>query len=177
MPFTIRPEQDADASAILELTTLAFSASEWGYHGEAEIVDRLRTRCPQIVSLVAEENGRIVGHILFSPVQIIGEGQTWEGMGLAPLSVLPERQNRGIGSRLVESGLEHLAACHCSFVVVLGHPEYYAPFGFEPALRFGITCEFPGIPEDVFRIKVLSIDAVDLPKGTAKYREEFSLTE
>jgi putative acetyltransferase len=93
------------------------------------------------------------------------------------MCVAPGFQNQGIGSRLVERGLELLAEQGCPFVVVLGHPEFYARFGFEPALGWGITCEFPGIPDDVFRIKLLLNRPQDLPKGTAKYRGEFSSAE
>jgi predicted N-acetyltransferase YhbS len=177
MSITIRPEREADVLAIRELTVAAFQKSELGYHGEAEIIERLRAGCPEILSLVAEENERIVGHILFSPVQIPDEGRTASGMGLAPMCVAPAFQSQGIGSRLVEKGLELLAEKACPFVVVLGHPAFYARFGFEPAIGFGITCEFPGIPEGVFRIKLLSIRPKDLPKGTAKYRGEFSVEE
>jgi predicted N-acetyltransferase YhbS len=78
---------------------------------------------------------------------------------------------------LVQKGLEQLAEQGCPFVIVVGHPEFYARFGFEPAERFGIVCEFSGLPEGVFRIKLLSSKPSDLPKGLAKYRPEFSMTE
>ncbi len=174
MPLTIRDERESDIPAIRELAVAAFSKSELGYHGEAEIVARLRAKCPEILSLIAEEHDRLRGHILFSPVKIASDGRVLEGMGLAPLSVLPGFQRQGIGSRLVEAGLKRLAETGCPFVVVLGHPEYYGRFGFEPAGRFGITSEFTGVPEEVFRIKPLSISPADLPPGLAKYRDEFS---
>jgi putative acetyltransferase len=148
-----------------------------GYHGEADIIERLRRSCPDLLSLVAEEQGRIVGHVLFSPVEIVGENRTETGMGLAPMCVSPGWQNQGIGSRLVETGLELLAEKACPFVVVLGHPEFYARFGFEPACQFGIACEFAGIPDDVFRIKWLSLHPTDAVRGMAMYRQEFSIDE
>jgi putative acetyltransferase len=82
---------------------------------------------------VAEDDGAIVGHILFTPVVV--EGRPALGMGLAPLAVLPGRQRQGIGSQLVRRGLDSLRERGCPFVVVVGHPEYYPRFGFEPALR------------------------------------------
>lgn len=177
MPITIRSERESDVLAIRELSIFAFAKSELGYHGEAEIIERLRAACPEIVSLVADENGRIVGHILFSPATIVGELETLSGMGLAPMCVAPDRQNQGIGSRLVEAGLEFLAKKACPFVIVLGHADFYARFGFESAQRFGIACEFPGIPDEVFRIKPLSVGPANFPQGIAKYREEFSIDE
>lgn len=177
MPVTIRHEQKSDIRAIRELTVAAFTDSELGYHGEAEIIDRLRANCPEFLSLVAEDKGQIIGHILFSPVQIVGEGRVWSGLGLAPMCVRPESQNQGIGSLLVETGLKQLAGNACPFVVVLGHPEFYARFGFEAACQYGITCEFAGIPDDVFRIKRMPPDRRDRPQGTAKYRREFSVDD
>jgi putative acetyltransferase len=175
MSLIIRPEQAADAWAIRELTISAFTHCELGYHGEAEIIERLRAFGPELLSLVALINNRIVGHILFSPVRIEGNGPICTGMGLAPISVLPEFQNQGIGSQLIEKGLELLAAKSCPFVVVLGHAAFYSRFGFEPAKPLGIVCEFAGIPDEIFRIKLLSISREDLTQGTARYCGEFAM--
>jgi putative acetyltransferase len=177
MTITIRRETEPDSPAIREVTIKAFSSSELGHHGEADVIERLRANCPEVLSLVAEQEGRIVGHVLFSPVLIEGENLAWEGMGLAPMAVLPELQGQGIGSRLVESGLQRLAESQCQFVVVLGHPEFYARLGFEPAGKHCITCEFLGIPEEVFRIQKLAAHPAKLPKGVARYRPEFSVFE
>jgi putative acetyltransferase len=85
-----------------------------------------------LLSLVAVEKEKIVGHILFSSAIIEGEHGVVKGMGLAPMAVLPEFQRQGIGSQLVKAGIEKLRKTKCPFIIVLGHPEYYPRFGFEP---------------------------------------------
>ena len=170
---TIRPEQSGDAGAIHRLTERAFAESEWGHSGEAQLVDRLRESCSEGVSLVAEIDDQVVGHILFTPAVIVNEGETVTGMGLAPMSVLPEHQRKGIGSQLVEAGLEAVGAAGCPFVIVLGHPEYYPRFGFEPASQHGVTSEWEGIPDEAFMILPLSEGTPGELGGIAKYRPEF----
>ena len=170
----IRCEQPDDASRIRDVTARAFSESEFGHHGEADLVERLRGSCDDFVSLVAEEAGEVVGHVLFTPVVIEGEGRSVSGMGLGPLSVLPQWQRQGIGTRLVEEGLRTLGCRDCLFVVVLGDPEYYVRFGFLPAEEFGVRSEFPGIPDGAFRVAVIASADGDVPAGIAKYRPEFS---
>jgi putative acetyltransferase len=94
-------------------------------------------------------------------------------MGLAPMAVVPGRQREGIGSRLVREGIERLRARRCPFVVVLGHPEYYPRFGFEPASRRAVRCEWD-VPDEAFRILVLDEESMSGVSGLARYREEFS---
>jgi len=161
----IRDERPEDLPAVREVNDLAFGQPE-----EGEIVDRIRAAIPgEVISLVAVENGEILGHILFSPATI-GDAR---GMGLAPMAVRPGRQREGIGSRLVEAGLERLREAGCPFVIVLGHPEYYPRFGFAPASRFGIRCQWDGIPDEVFMAMTLDEAAMDGVAGTARYRDEF----
>jgi putative acetyltransferase len=164
----IRREESADIDAIRLLNELSFDGSL-----EAGIVDNLRERCEDLISLVAEEEGTVVGHILFSPVELESGGETRPGMGLAPMAVLPEHQRKGIGSELVRAGLAELRERDCPFVIVLGHPEYYPRFGFEPASRHGVKCEWE-VPDEAFMILVF--DRVRMPEagGTAHYRPEFS---
>jgi putative acetyltransferase len=95
---------------------------------------------------VAVDGGRIVGHILFSPITVETNHQGIKGMGLAPMAVLPERQRQGIGSALVREGLSLLSAQQCPFVIVVGHPEYYPRFGFVPASQYGLICPWEGVP-------------------------------
>ena len=170
----IRLERETDLPSIRDLTTAAFAGSEFGHHGEADLIEQIRKACPESLSLVAELDGRIAGHILFSPAQIVGESASVMGMALAPMSVLPEFQRQGIGTRLVRTGLDLLAERGIGWVAVLGHPSFCQRFGFEPAGRYGISCEFPGIPDDVFRVTWLSGDDTELPQGVVKYRPEFS---
>ena len=108
-------------------------------------MDALRVQAQPIISLVADDNGTIVGHILFSPVTLTGHGDLTI-MGLAPMAVLPTNQRRGIGSSLVRAGLDRCRQSGCDAIVVLGHPQYYPRFGFVPASRFGCRqqCDAPG---------------------------------
>jgi putative acetyltransferase len=140
--LTIRPERDGDAEAIRVVTAAAFPSA-----AEANLVDALRRQRAAIVSLVADEGGRVVGHILFSPVTL-NDGDVGI-LGLAPMAVSPERQRQGIGSELVRAGLDTSRQRGAAAVVVVGHPAFYPRFGFIPASRFGLRCEYD-VPDDVF---------------------------
>jgi putative acetyltransferase len=117
-------------------------------------VDKLRQICSSRISLVAISNDQIVGHILFTPIVIHGKERIVQGMGLAPMTVLPEFQRQGIGSRLVKAGLDVIEKTKYPFVIVLGHPTYYPRFGFVPASRYGITSEYENVPDEAFMILV-----------------------
>jgi len=164
----IRQEQPEDHQAIRLVNDRAFGRPE-----EADIVETLRARCPDLLSLVAEVEGRIVGHVLFSPATIEGSGGVRHGMGLAPMAVLPEFQRQGIGSSLARTGLEMLRAGGCPFVIVLGHPDYYPRFGFEPASRYGICSPWPDIPAEAFLVLFFGDPPASDVSGTARYRPEF----
>lgn len=166
--ITIRPEQPDDIAAVREINETAF-----GQPTEAAIVDTLRTACPDAVSLVAVEDDRIVGHIFFSPVFVSAGNEATQGMGLAPMAVLPERQRQGIGSLLVRAGIETLRERNCPFIIVLGHPEYYPRFGFVPASHYGLSCQWDGVPDEAFMALILDEAAVAGISGTARYRDEF----
>jgi putative acetyltransferase len=140
---------------------------------EARLVDSLRANEAVLVSLVAVAGKQIVGHILFSPVQL-GSGESLlEGAGLGPMSVLPDFQRMGIGSRLIEEGIQKMQQMGSPFIVVLGHPNYYPRFGFVPASRFGIKCQWD-VPEGVFMIVPLDQQRCERTSGLARYRDEFS---
>lgn len=133
----IRPERLSDHVAIRAVTAAAFASSAYGHNGEAGIVDALRAAGALAVSLVADDDGAVVGHAAWSPVQIaIAEGD-WYGLG--PLAVAPAWQGRGAGQALVREGLKTLEALGSAGCVVLGDPAYYGRFGFEndPTLRYG----------------------------------------
>jgi putative acetyltransferase len=165
----IRREQPGDVAAIRNVHDLAF-----GRPAEGTVVDRLREVCPECVSLVAVVEGRIVGHVFFSPVVLESdEGRAVTGMGLAPLALLPEHQGQGIGTELAASGLALARELACPFVVVLGHPGYYPRFGFERASRHGIRCQWE-VPDEVFMVLVVGEDAIRGAKGVARYRSEWS---
>lgn len=166
--ITIRDEQPGDAAAIRELATRAF-----GGPCEAQIIDALRDSCPGLVSLVAVEDGDIVGHILFSPVTI--NGSTISGMSLAPMAVLPERQRRGIGTELVRHGLARLREDGCPFVIVLGHPDYYPRFGFVPASMYGLKSQWEGVPDEAFMVIIFHEQIMNSASGVVRYRDEFDV--
>src|SRR2546425_12418748 len=139
----IRPEQPADIPGIRAVNLAAF-----GTRAEADLVDALRDQTTPLVSLVAEDAGAIVGHILFSPVTLDAHPEI-QLMGLAPMAVTPAWQGRGIGSALVRDGLDACKRVGASAVVVLGHATYYPRFGFTPASRFGISCQYE-VADEVF---------------------------
>ena len=165
----IRQEKPRDINDIHALNELTF-----GQPQEANIIDKLRINCDNLLSLVAIENEKVVGHILFSPVKIEGQHGIIRGMGLAPMAVLPEMQHKGIGTQLVKSGIENLRKMQCPFVIVLGHPEYYPRFGFERASLYEIKCQWEGIPDDAFMILWLDKSTMNPVSGLAKYRDEFN---
>lgn len=113
-------------------------------------MDGLRQQADPVVSLVAEDSGRIVGHILFSPVTLLAHPAA-QAMGLAPMAVHPEHQRRGTGSALVRAGLEQCRLQGAVAVVMPGHPGYYPRFGFRPSTQFGIASEYD-VREEVFMV-------------------------
>ncbi len=166
--ITIRQETTSDIDSVREINELAFKQPD-----EAILVDKLRKSCKNILSLVAELDNKIVGHILFSQVVIDSTKGVIKGMGLGPMATLPEYQRQGIGAGLINTGLGILTKSNCPFVVVLGHPTYYPRFGFEPASNFGIGCDWE-VPNEVFMIQVFDNKLLSNIKGTALYRSEFS---
>jgi putative acetyltransferase len=139
MTPTIRDETAADREAVRNVNRLAF-----GRDDEAKIVDALREGGYSRVSLVAEVEGRVVGHILFSDLPILTDGGTVPALSLAPMAVLPECQRRGIGSALVQKGLEVCRGAGHRIVVVLGHPHFYPRFGFSAELARPLSSPFGG---------------------------------
>jgi putative acetyltransferase len=163
----IRPETAADAEGIRDVNDAAF-----GQAGEGRLVERLRANGAATISLVAEYNGRIVGHILFSPVMIEADGRAAQGLGLGPMAVMPECQGRGIGACLVLEGLERAEADGTPFCVVLGHPHFYPRFGFVPALQHGVRCKWD-VADEAFMIRISDPAAMSIICGMAHYRPEF----
>jgi putative acetyltransferase len=159
----IRPECPADEDAIREINRRAFDQPL-----EAELVDALREVADPFISLVAELEGRIVGHILFTAVTI-GEGAgTREVLGLAPMAVHPDHQRQGVGSALVRHGLGVCQAMGYPAVIVLGHPGYYPRFGFRRASDFDVRFEAP-VPDEAFMALELEAGALDEISGPARY--------
>lgn len=161
----IRLEIPPDAPAIRAVNEAAF-----GRPAEADLVTRLWEAGRVCLSLVADIDGEIAGHILFSDVSVDGTDDA-RMVGLAPMAVLPGRQNQGIGSALVRRGLEDCREFGYRGIIVLGHPAYYPRFGFVPASRFGISCEFDA-PDEAFM--AIDLAGERLPGGRARYAPEFA---
>ncbi len=164
----IRPENPEDIAAIRIVNERAF-----GRPAEANLVDALRRNGKATLSLVAEGDSQVVGHILFSPVTIESGDEQFAGVGLAPMAVLPETQNRGVGSSLVKYGLDRCREARHQFVVVLGHPDYYPRFGFVPASRFGIRSEYD-VADENFMAMELQMGALQAQAGIVRYQPEFN---
>lgn len=162
----IRTEHAADIDAVHAINAAAFPTV-----AEADLVNALREKASPIVSLVAEDAGSLIGHILFSPVTL-ANGTDVSIMGLAPMAVIPARQRRGAGSALVAAGLAECRALSVTAVVVLGHPQYYPRFGFAPASRFGITSVYPA-PDEAFMALELVPGSLSGLSGTVHYHAAF----
>jgi len=165
--LTIRAETEKDIPVITDLTEKAFAALEVSDHTEQFVVLALRKAGALTVSLVAELDGQVVGHIAFSPVVMSDGTPGWYGLG--PVSVLPEYQKQGIGKALIYEGLSRLKTLGGRGCCLVGHPEYYRKFGFENTA--GLSLE--GVPPEVFF--ALSFDG-HMPQGTVTFHEAFLAT-
>jgi putative acetyltransferase len=164
LKIVIRSETAADVSAITEVTVAAFKTLEISNHTEHFIIAALRAAKALTVSLVADVDGCVVGHIAFSPVTISDVTSSWYGLG--PVSVLPAYQRQGIGKALIREGLSRLKDMNAQGCCLVGHPDYYRKFGFKNML--GLVYE--GVPQEVFF--VLSFDG-HTPQGTVAFHEGF----
>jgi putative acetyltransferase len=163
----IRAEKEKDRAAVRALNLSAFETP-----AEADLVDALREQAQPVISLVAEGGDAIIGHILFSPVTLHGNPEL-KMMGLAPMAVLTAHRSKGIGSALIRVGLEQCRQLGFGAVVVLGHPGYYPCFGFSPAVRFSIGCEY-NVPEEAFMLMELQPGYIRGISGVIKYHDAFS---
>lgn len=168
----IRPEHIEDYDAVYALNNLAF-----GQANEAKLVDLLRDSDAFIpeLSLVAVLDKKIVGHILFSEIQIENEQKKiTKSLALAPMAVLPEFQQKGIGSQLITTGLDTAKNLGYKSVIVLGHEQYYPKFGFEPAVKWNIRAPFD-VPSNAFMAIELVMDGLKNVNGTVKYPKAFEI--
>ena len=169
----IRPEQPDDVGIVRELNDQAF-----GRPDEGRLVDAVRKRTEPTISLVAvDENAadadaRVIGHVLFSQVTIESPRATVTAIGLGPIAVRPDRQRSGIGTELIQHGLQRCREAGYPIAVVLGHPSYYPRFGFSLARTRGIHWEHE-VPGDPFMVMELKPGALEGVTGTARYLPEF----
>ncbi len=162
--IVIRNETYNDVCAITEVTIAAFKTLEISNHTERFIIETLRAAKALTVSLVAEMDGRVIGHIAFSPVTISDGTPNWYGLG--PVSVLPEHQRKGIGKALIKEGLSRLKDVNAQGCCLVGHPDYYRKFGFKN--MSGLVHE--GVPQEVF----LALSFVEhTPQGIVTFHEGF----
>ena len=166
--MNIRDELSSDIEKIWEINIDAF-----GTEDEANLVNELRSSGCTYISLVAETEGKVVGYILFTPVELSGNQNNFKIVGLAPMAVSSQYQNKGIGSKLVKAGLECCKSLGYDAVVVLGHPNYYPKFGFIPSVKLGIKSEYE-VPDEVFMILELVQGTLKNHKGIIKYHEAFN---
>lgn len=161
----LRDERAQDAEALDTLHTAAFEGP-----AEAQLVARLRAADAIAVSLVAESAGDLLGHIVFSPLEV--PGAPAPVAALAPMAVAPGHQRRGIGAALIRAGLTRCLDAGFGAVLVLGHPTYYPRFAFQPASRFALTCPYPA-PDEAFLALELTPGALTGAKGPVHYHPAF----
>jgi putative acetyltransferase len=162
--ITIRSEMDSDVDAITEVTIAAFKTLEISNHTEQFIIEALRAAKALTISLVAELDARVIGHIAFSPVTISDGTSSWYGLG--PVSVLPEYQRQGIGKALIREGLSRLRDRNAQGCCLVGHPKYYRQFGFTNTTELVLE----NVPPEVFF--ALSFDG-HTPQGTVTFHDGF----
>jgi putative acetyltransferase len=160
----IRPQEPGtDAAAIARINAEVFD-------GGTPAFQALRERLQDdVLSLVAERDGELVGHVFFSPVSI-DCAPPLAGMGLGELAVRADFQRQGIGAALTKAGLAELARRACPYVIVIGLPAYYPRLGFEPGATHGLRCQWQ-VPPASFMVHVLDPAAMAGVSGTARYRD------
>lgn len=166
--LTIRPETPDDIVVIHHINERAF-----GQTNEANLVDDLRKDGMNVLSLVAQKNDGVIGHILFCRIQIKTPKKNIDAVSLSPLAVLPEFQGQGIGSQLIQDGLAQLREQGETVVTVLGHPGYYSRHGFRPAAEYKIDCPYE-VPPEAWMLMELKPKALAKQSGIVVYPSAFS---
>jgi putative acetyltransferase len=163
--LAIRSEAASDREAVFRVEREAF-----GRDVEARLVEALREAGKVLLSLVAERNGEVVGHILFTPMTIESGDVSHAAVCLGPLAVAPAYQRQGIGGRLLQAGLAALRSQGHGIVWLAGHPSYYPRFGFRPAREYAIHLEDD---REAFMVLALQPGALDGVSGRVRYADEF----
>jgi len=170
MDIEIRPENPDDYPAIKQVNDLAF-----GQPNEGLLVEELRSN-PRFIpelSLVALYDNKVAGHILFLPIRIVCEDSPVISLSLAPMAVHPDHQGEGIGGRLVEEGIETAKTMGYESIIVLGHPEYYPRFGFQPASKWGLRPPYEEVPDEAFMAMELVENSLEDKAGVIEYPQEY----
>ena len=172
MEIRIRQEVKEDHKRVYEINKMAF-----GQENESKLIEKIR-KGPNFVpelSLVAEKDNEIVGHILFSKIKIVGESE-FETLALAPMAVIPKLQKQGIGGKLIKKGIEKAIELGFDSIIVLGHKDYYPKFGFQQASKWGIKSPFE-VPDEAFMAIELTEKALESRAGVVQYPQEFMESE
>ncbi|UII31941.1 N-acetyltransferase [Fulvivirga ulvae] len=174
MTVNIRQEKESDYTAVFDLIEEAFRTEPMSDHAEHFLVERLRKSQAFIpeLSIVAEMDKRVIGHILLTRVTIENEMDKFDSLALAPVSVLPQYQKQGIGGMLIRYAHGKARELGYGSVVLLGHEKYYPKFGYRPAESFGIQLPFDAPGENCMIIELM-INSLDGVKGIVEYPEEF----
>jgi predicted N-acetyltransferase YhbS len=175
--IAIRKELLKDHNWVVELTAKAFKTMPFSEGDEDKLVARLRNApgfIPEL-SLVAELDGLIVGHILFTPLVIDNGQQQFESLVLGPVSVLPEFQKQGVGGKLIRAGHQKAVELGFQSVILIGHPEYYPRFGYKPASTWGIKTHYELPSDDVFMAVELTESALKNVSGMVIFPPEFGV--
>ena len=174
MQISIRQENQKDHQEIFDLIEKAFLNENISDHKEQFLVEKLRKSTAFVpeLSLVAIDNDKIVGHILLSKIQIVNDKRSFESLALAPVSVLPDFQNKGIGSRLILKAHEIAKDLGYQSVVVLGHSNFYPKFDYELTSKYHIKIPFDA-PESSCMVKALVKGGLVDVSGTVNYAKEF----
>lgn len=168
MNVIIRKEEKEDYQMVYEVNLLAFQQEN-----EGKLVEKIRTSdhfIPEL-SLVAEVDGQIVGHILFPQIQIVGNS-VFESLALAPMAVVPQFQRKEIGGKLVKEGIKRAKELGFDSIIVLGHQDYYPRFGFQKASKWNIKCPFQ-VPDEAFMAMELLDNSLESKAGMVKYPDVF----
>lgn len=165
--YTIRREEPSDIESIDQLTKAAFASAAYSSGTESFIIKALRVNGQLTVSLVAEEEGELIGHLAISPVTISSGSEGWFGLG--PVSVIPSRQGAGVGAGLIRAAIGALEELHAAGCVVLGEPSYYGRFGFRSDARL----QYLHAPAEYFQIQSFT---GKIPEGTVEYDDNFNVS-
>jgi predicted N-acetyltransferase YhbS len=174
MEIVIRQEEPADYPAVFDLIEAAFQFEPMSDHREQYLVERLRQSSAFLpeLSLLAEHDGEIIGHILLTKITIQNAEESDQSLALAPVSVLPQYQRKGVGGRLIGEAHRRAKSLGFQSVVLLGHQNYYPRFGYEPASKYGIKLSFD-VPEENYMVIELTPGGLAGVKGIVKYPNEF----